>query len=114
MKLIFIYNANSGLLNALLDIGHKLVSPQTYPCSLCALTHGLLTERRQWRQFREKATTEMEFLHKDEFSQKYHQNFDYPVVLKKEKELRILISQQELNQLKTLDELIKKVTFLNS
>ncbi len=40
--LVFVYNANSGLLNALLDMGHKVVSPRTYPCSLCALTYGSL------------------------------------------------------------------------
>ena len=66
MKLIFVYNANSGLLNTLRDIGHKTISPQTYQCNLCDLTHGLLKERKQWREFKETATVEMEFLHKDE------------------------------------------------
>ena len=39
MKLIFVYNAGSGKLNALFDMAHKIVSPTTYECSLCALTH---------------------------------------------------------------------------
>lgn len=109
MKLVFVYNADSGLLNTLSDIGHKLISPQTYQCSLCALTYGLLSERKQWRQFRERSTIEMEFLHKDEFAEKYAQKFAYPVVLNEKKDLRVLISQQELNQIKTLAELIEKV-----
>ncbi len=51
----------------------------------------------------------MEFLHRDEFEQKYGKKFDYPVILKQEDELSIMISQAELNQIQTLDELISKV-----
>ena len=36
--LIFIYNANGGIFSAMADAAHKLVSPETYPCSLCAIT----------------------------------------------------------------------------
>ena len=34
MKLIFVYNANSGKLSAALDIAHKIISPSTYQCRL--------------------------------------------------------------------------------
>ena len=112
MKLIFVYNANSGLLNTLRDIGHKTISPQTYQCNLCDLTFGLLKERKQWQEFRKKSIVEMEFLHKDEFEQNYPQKFDYPVILKEEKDLSLLISKQELNQMQTLDELMEKVSSL--
>jgi len=44
-KLIFVYNADSGLLNAMKDWAHKIVSPETYPCSLCALTYNNLGMR---------------------------------------------------------------------
>jgi len=50
-KLIFVYNADSGLLNAMKDWAHKIVSPETYPCSLCALTYDNLGMRRPWREF---------------------------------------------------------------
>ncbi len=30
MKIVFVYNANSGLMNTVLDIGHKIISPDTY------------------------------------------------------------------------------------
>ena len=109
MKLIFVYNADSGLVNTLMDIGHKAISPQTYECNLCGLTFGMFKEHKKWKEFREQSDTEMEFLHRDEFEQKYQQKFDYPLVLKQNGDLQIVISQAELNQIKTLDELVAKV-----
>ena len=34
-KIIFVYNADSGLVNGLIDWAHKIVSPETYSCT-CA------------------------------------------------------------------------------
>ena len=65
MKLIFVYNADSGLMNTLMDIGHKAISPQTYECSLCGLTFGVLKEHKQWKQFRSESSIDMKFLHRD-------------------------------------------------
>ncbi|NJM95354.1 MAG: GTPase, partial [Acaryochloridaceae cyanobacterium CSU_5_19] len=42
-RLIFVYNANSGGINTALDIAHKLLSPSTYRCNLCRLTHDTFT-----------------------------------------------------------------------
>ena len=70
-KLIFVYNADSGLFSTMSDIAHKLFSPSTYECQLCALTHGLLKERGEWRDFIESFDVEVEFLHRDQFREKY-------------------------------------------
>ena len=113
MKLIFVYNADSGLMNTLIDIGHKALSPQTYECNLCGLTFGLVSEHKQWKKFREESDTEMEFLHRDEFEQKYARKFEYPVLLNEDKDLSVAISQAELNQIKTLDELISQVKIIS-
>ncbi len=109
MKLVFVYNADSGLINTLIDIGHKAISPQTYECNLCGLTFGLVGEHKQWKKFREESNTEMEFLHRDEFEQKYSRKFEYPVILKEDNDLSVMISQAELNEIKTLDELSSQV-----
>lgn len=109
MKLIFVYNADSGLVNTLMDIGHKAISPRTYECNLCGLTFGMFFEHKKWKEFREQSNTEMEFLHRDEFEQKYDRKFDYPLVLKQDNELSVMIPQAELNQIQTIDELIAKV-----
>lgn len=70
-RLIFVYNADSGLFNTLADIGHKIFSPQTYACELCALTHGYFRERGPWRAFVESLPLTCEFLHRDEFRQRH-------------------------------------------
>ena len=69
--LLFVYNADSGLFNTLADIGHKLFSPETYECRLCALTYGLLNERKQWRDFVDALPVRCTFVHRDEFLQRY-------------------------------------------
>jgi hypothetical protein len=67
VRLLFVYNADSGFFNAMADIGHKLFSPETYACPLCAITYGLLTEKAEWRDFISSIDAECVFLHRDEF-----------------------------------------------
>lgn len=70
-KLIFVYNADSGLYNTLSDIAHKVFSPQTYACRLCALTHSYFTMRDAWKTFIEHIGVDCEFLHRDQFHARY-------------------------------------------
>ena len=82
-KLIFVYNADSGLFNTLTDIGHKIFSPETYHCPLCDLTHGYFTMRKEWGDFLERLDYELVFLHRDEFI-KQHPDLSHtllPVIL---------------------------------
>lgn len=65
--LILVYNAKGGLLSALGDTVHKIVSPASYPCSLCALTYGALSMRREWRSFLDRTGLPTLFLYRDEF-----------------------------------------------
>jgi hypothetical protein len=69
--LLFVYNADSGLFNTLADIGHKLFSPDTYPCRLCAITYGYLSERAEWRAFVDSLGMPCEFLHRDQFRARF-------------------------------------------
>ncbi|ACB49651.1 hypothetical protein cce_0300 [Crocosphaera subtropica ATCC 51142] len=111
MKIIFVYNANSGLMNTVLDIGHKIISPETYNCNLCNITYGILKEKEEWKAFREASEHELEFLHKDEFEQKYKQARDYPIILmsNKKNELYELINKHELNKMEDVQELIQNL-----
>lgn len=65
--LVFVYNADSGVFNTAADIAHKVLSPATYACNLCALTHGILTARKDWLDFLRTLDADCEFLHRDEF-----------------------------------------------
>ena len=111
MKIIFVYNANSGFMNSILDIGHKIVSPKTYECNLCNMTYGLVSEKEEWKKFRESSSDELEFLHRDEFEEKYNEKREYPIILKSNDENRLdeLISKDELNKMNNVDELIQKL-----
>ncbi|WP_299130856.1 GTPase [uncultured Winogradskyella sp.] len=109
MTLIFVYNANSGKLNALFDAGHKLFSPSTYKCSLCALTYNTLTERTLWKEFRTKSKLTMEFYHKDEFETKFPNiKLIYPTVVKlKDNTITTVITSGLLNRIDSTEMLIR-------
>ncbi len=110
-KLIFIYNADSGLRNVLLDGAHKILSPATYDCRLCALTFGAFTENKAWKKFRMETDRDMEFLHKNEFQKayasKFGHKFSFPIVLiASASDLEVLVSTNELNNMETAVDLI--------
>ena len=65
--LILVYNAKGGMLNAVRDAVHKLLSPATYPCSLCALTYSAVSMRGAWREFLDLLGMPVMFLYRDEF-----------------------------------------------
>jgi hypothetical protein len=46
-------------------------SPATYPCRLCAITHGVLAERSEWGNFVESLGVPCEFLHRDQFRDRF-------------------------------------------
>lgn len=112
MKLIFVYNADSGLFNTVSDIAHKIISPKTYSCNLCALTHGHFKIKEDWVNFLDEIKTELEFLHRDEFSKQHnYPDTELPAIfIENNNELSLWLDQGTINQIETLDEL--KITIL--
>lgn len=107
MKLIFVYNTGSGKLNALLDIAHKIIRPDTYECALCNLTHDAFSEKEAWKNYKETTQIEMQFCHKDKFEEEYKQSFAYPVILKQSGKIEEVITADKIRMLKDVDELIQ-------
>jgi len=70
-RLVFAYAADSGLLNTAIDMAHKVLSPETYPCQLCALTYGPLGMRRRWAAFVKRLPYPAVFLHRNELVRGY-------------------------------------------
>lgn len=110
-KLLFIYNAHSGKLNASFDILNSIFSPATYNCNLCSITHGILEENKTWKNFRKSSNYAMEFLHIDEFQKQYASKFGhkftFPIVLAAtENGLENYISSEEINSIERPEELI--------
>lgn len=106
MKLVFVYNADSGSWNALIDTAHKLLSPSTYPCGLCVLTYDTFRENARWKSFRESAPFEMTFLHRDEFESKYGVHSPYPCILEERDTLSVLLSPDDFRGLHSVEDLI--------
>tara|TARA_B100001123_G_C14883445_1_gene856896 strand:+ start:292 stop:654 length:363 start_codon:yes stop_codon:yes gene_type:complete len=111
-KLIFVYNANSGIWNSVIDTARKVLNPDTYSCKLCAVTHGLAGESKVWKNYRISSNIDMEFYHKDEFlktfASKYLLRFEFPVILFVENgESQMLISAEEFNEISSVEKLIE-------
>jgi hypothetical protein len=111
-QLVFVYNADSGMFNTLTDIAHKVFSPQTYECNLCAISHSYLSERSEWKEFIESLGVECEFLHRDEFLKKYSfGKTDFPVIFELiNDELKMRLSADKINSCKSMDDLKKAIT----
>lgn len=109
-KLLFVYNADSGLLNFILDAAHKLFSPATYPCNLCALTYTP-TGLPRWRRFVRTLPWPVEFLHKDELAEQYGKiDVLLPAAFVWDgHNLQPWINVEEMNGFESLDELITAV-----
>jgi hypothetical protein len=105
--LVFVYNADSGVFNALTDAAHKIFSPRTYACHLCALTYGAVQMRGEWREFLDSLGLPLEFLYADELAARYDLN-DVPlpaVFTKRGGGLSVLAGADAINACRTLDEL---------
>jgi len=105
--LLFVYNADSGLFNTMTDIAHKMLSPSTYACSLCAITHGVFAEKQEWRAFIEELGVPVEFLHRDEFERQYSAPLDaYPAILQNQNgNMNVLLAAADINRCHRIDEL---------
>ncbi|WP_167342662.1 GTPase [Nonlabens sp. SY33080] len=118
-RVIFVYNANSGAINAVLDSAHKILSPKTYNCALCNLTYGIFKEKEEWLRFRESvdklSNLSFEFLHKDEFEKNYKSKwlpkYSYPIILttNQRQEIEVLASSLELSECKETKDLISLI-----
>ena len=105
--LVFVYNAESGLFNAVTDMAHKVFSPQTYQCNLCALTYATFGMRKSWKQFLATLDRPLEFLHADELQRRYGiSDLPLPAICKKEgARLELLLAADAINACRTLADL---------
>lgn len=110
--IVFVYNADSGIFNTMTDIAHKIFSPETYSCNLCAITYGKFSIREEWKTFLETLDANMEFLHRNELEEQYGlTGVELPAaLLKTGQQLELWITSKEINECKTIEELKNLVT----
>lgn len=109
-KLQFIYNAETGYFNKITDFAHKVISPGTYACTLCALTYGKFTMKKEWAKYVQSLPLEVEFIYKNEWKFSSIRK-DYPLIALQtgESRIEVLIETEELNKIKSLKELKSKL-----
>ena len=106
-ELIFIYNAKSGLVNEFLDFAHKIVSPSTYNCNLCALSYGNFSMNKKWSYYISSLPVKSTFTYKDKVSKYGYDNIKLPSIIFQDKsKSKVIISSEEINKLKKIDQLI--------
>ena len=106
-KIVFVYNADSGVFNLLSDIAHKILSPQTYACNLCAITHSNFAMKKEWREYLDSLSNPLEFLHADEFKKKYKsEKIKLPAIFwEDDGVLKPLADADQINRSKSIGEL---------
>lgn len=107
LELIFIYNAKSGVINELIDFAHKIVSPETYDCNLCAISYGAFSMKKKWSTYIKTLPIKSTFTYKDKFSKNGYNNIKFPsIFIRSNEKLDEIISATEINEIKNLDQLI--------
>ena len=111
-KIVFVYNADSGFANALLDYGKKYVQPTKYDCRLCMVTYGVLGMKKDWKQFTKSLPLPVQFIHRDEFERNYPKvSLSYPVILQiKNGAPAVLVSSKDFDSIKSLQDLMTVVS----
>lgn len=111
LKLLFVYNANDGLFNTMADFAHKILSPSTYRCRLCALTYDNFFMKNEWKIFVSNLSVPAFFLHKNEFLKRFSSLADLPAIfILNDGKINILMSRNEIDDCYSLDELKAAVT----
>ena len=107
-KIIFIYNSQSGLNNAMIDFFHKIISPKSYECNLCALTYNNIVKKKKWIKYLNSINRKIFFLYKDHLKElDLPKNTKLPAVFNEKNQL--LINSNQINECKKLEELINLV-----
>lgn len=63
-RLIFVFDAESGLFGAVIDSARKMLLLNG--CALCSLTHGVAGERTEWRTCKEEIGVPIAYHHRDD------------------------------------------------
>ena len=111
MTFTFVYNAKSGFINSTIDALHKYISPKTYTCSLCNLTHGILGKKKMWSDFLDLSNHQFDFYHIDDFELHFNERFNYPCILvNKNEKFELYMSDREIGKISGLNELIEYIS----
>ena len=107
--LLLVYNADADFWSVAKDAVIKVVNPSSYECNLCAISHGALGPRAEWRKFLDQIPIGKRSLHRDEFRVQYPQlrDIELPAVfIEEDGEPRLLVEAKRINGMTTIGDLI--------
>ena len=97
-EFILIYNADSGKWNGYMDMMHKVFSPKTYPCHLCAITYGVFKIEDDWKEFISEYPVPLVFLHRDEWLEQHSFDTALPAIVERNSGgYKVILSPEEMN-----------------
>lgn len=110
--LVFVYNADSDLFSTLSGIAHKMLSPETYECNLCAITYSNFGMRKEWKGFLRELDVPCEFLHRDELEKAYGiSDVPLPAIFKRQGDkLETCVDADSINACHSMEELKELIT----
>lgn len=110
-QLIFAYGVDGGVLPSIFNYVHKMVSPSTYRCNMCALTYGTFGTKKDWTTFVNTLPYGTQFLHRDEFVEKYPSvKAALPAVfIERDGELTAVVDAATIVAATTLEALMKAI-----
>ena len=103
--LILVYNADNSSSSKMFDGIHKIISPSTYKCDLCLLTHNWFGEKETWKSFVKNHKSRFKMMYKNEFEQKYPLlKTTYPAIYTFNKnKAHCLMDKTEIAQFKNIE-----------
>jgi hypothetical protein len=108
-RLLFAYAGDSGAVSGLIHYVHKIVSPATYGCHLCALTYGPMGRHAAWKHALDALAIESEFLHRDELVARHGP--DQPplpaIFIVRGDRREVLVTKTEIDGCRDLESLIE-------
>jgi hypothetical protein len=110
--LIFVYNCDRGNLSLLKDYSQKSSADKAPPCNLLSLIWSPVGIKKSWKRFIQDLGIPARFLHRDEYEEEFGALLTpLPAVfLHSQKTRTLFISADELNQVRSTDDLILLVT----
>lgn len=105
MEIQFIYNAKSGAANSLFDLAHKIISPDTYECNLCKITHGAFSETIKYKELKQKYNITL--WHIEYYEAQYEKENSYPLIIVQDEKKKEIgrVATEEINSLTDIDRL---------
>jgi hypothetical protein len=106
--LLFVSNSDSGVVPQIKNYSSGKTASQAERCNLSVLTHSPVGMKKEWKRFMKEQKIPSRLLDRNEFCDEFGPRVTtFPVVLiRTGKSLSVLISTDELNRCRELEDLI--------